>query len=488
MPFLTLPIALATTAVNMAIGSATIVHAATTNITGYCRGNVSDNVFTLTANCDTTSTLTVPNGYTLNGAGYTITAHDPDSTDLPAGAFHGPVLTNAGTTMNLTNLTVRGTGFAFNCDPVNPTVGILLSNASGTMTNVDVPDITQHTDCLTVHSIQIRSDTDPQTVELDHVTVTDFQRTGLLIQGKETVDVTNSAFGPPDPRVPNPGKLAQNTVQFGSPALAGPTTGTFTNNAVAGGAFGVASNVSAALLIYGVTGLDVTHNTFSGKGTDVGINMSNSSDVTLAYNAINREPTPPGFADTYGIGANSDDTTRETAKLICNSFAGWNLNLGNLTQKPCILSATTVPCATIDEPSNIKLEALTQNPEADLTWRLISGELPPGLTLAPDGTISGTPTQITQTNATLAVTDPVDGTTTADFTFCVERPAPPTPPTPKPAHPKPAHHRELAATGTSDAPYAMLALALITAGATLVTRKRSAQRRMTPHTNPARNP
>ena len=33
--------------------------------------------FTLTADCDTTEPLEVPDGFTVDGAGFTITAHDP---------------------------------------------------------------------------------------------------------------------------------------------------------------------------------------------------------------------------------------------------------------------------------------------------------------------------------------------------------------------------------------------------------------------------
>jgi hypothetical protein len=51
----------------------------------------------------------------VNGAGHTITAHDPG----PGVPFSGAVLTNdpAGHTMTIEALTVRGTGFVVNCAP-----------------------------------------------------------------------------------------------------------------------------------------------------------------------------------------------------------------------------------------------------------------------------------------------------------------------------------------------------------------------------------
>ncbi|WP_172624504.1 DUF7507 domain-containing protein [Streptomyces griseofuscus] len=128
--------------------------------------------------------------------------------------------------------------------------------------------------------------------------------------------------------------------------------------------------------------MTVSRNTFGGAGTDLGIALSNSTDITIDHNAIDRTPTPPpGFADSYGIGVSSDDASRPTATLICNTFSGWNLNPDNVTQPPCITTGSTIPCATVDQPFSTQLRATTENPDAQLTWRLVSGQLPPGLTL-----------------------------------------------------------------------------------------------------------
>ena len=42
-----------------------------------CAGTTAGTTFTLTANCDTTVPLEVPAGFTVDGAGFTITARDP---------------------------------------------------------------------------------------------------------------------------------------------------------------------------------------------------------------------------------------------------------------------------------------------------------------------------------------------------------------------------------------------------------------------------
>lgn len=98
-----------------------------------CAGTLSGTVFTLTADCDTTASLTVADGQTVDGAGHTITAHDP-----PGGNFTGAVLTNAagGTSMNVRNLTIRGTGFATDCGV--QLFALWFSDAGGTVTNVTV--------------------------------------------------------------------------------------------------------------------------------------------------------------------------------------------------------------------------------------------------------------------------------------------------------------------------------------------------------------
>ena len=445
------------------------------DITVVCPGTVTGTTFTLTADCDTTATLTVPAGFTVNGAGHEITAHDPDPAAGPSGLFLGAVLTNADTTMNLTNLTVRGTGFtAFGCNAgATPTVGVLYNNASGTISDVRVLDITQHATCQTVHSIQLRADAGPQTVTITSSTVADYQRTGLLVQGDVSLHASGSTFGPPDPTVPNPGGIAQNSVQIGSPALAAPSSGTFTDNTVIGGAFGRPGNTSLGLLIANAADLTVSGNIFAGAGMDAGIGFfAPNRAITIAYNRIDRSaPDRPGFDDAFGFGVNADAGSSPQTTLICNTFAGWNRNLNNITQPPCILTAPALPCATADTPVDLRLHADVAAPHPDVTWSLISGELPPGLALHPDGTITGTATETGTTTATLKASDPVEGSVSGTFTFCVKAATPSPAPAPPTTH-VPAPGLELARTGTHTTAPASIAAALLASGLLLRRRVR----------------
>ena len=463
MPARSLVLAVAVTLFGQLAVGAVAAHAAGGDITTACHGTVAGSTFTLTANCHTTATLTVPNGFTVVGAGHEITAHDPDPAAGQSGLFDGPVVTNAGTTMNLRDLTVRGTGFtSFGCNAsATPTVGVLYHNASGAITDVKVLDITQHSTCQTVHSIQLRSDAGPQTVDVTGSTVSIYQRTALLVQGDVTVHASGNTFGPPDPRTPNPGGVAQNTVQIGSPALAAPSSGTLTDNTIISAAFGRPTAASTGLLLAGASHVRVSRNTFTGHGTDIGVSFfGRNTDITLAYNRIDRSAEErPGFEDSYGYGVDVNDESRPHTRLICNTFAGWRHNLRNTTQAPCITTPADLPCVQVGQPADLRLDAYVASGEPDLTWRLVSGALPNGLTLHQDGSVSGTPTDIGTTTATIEVSDPVEGSSTRTFRFCVKEAPTPTPtPTPKPTRTCPPHHHrpspsptgtELADTGGS---------------------------------------
>lgn len=394
------------------------------DITGACAGNVSQATFTLTANCDTTQPLVVPDGYTVNGGGHEITAH----------GYQGSVVTNANTsgggTMTLENLTVRGTGLL--CDiggpPPPPTVGVLFHNASGAMTDVQVLDISSHTTCMYAHAIMIESEpaAGRQTVNITGVTAAGFERTGLLVRGTATVDVTGSTFGPPDLTVTSPGGIAQNSVQIGSGALAGPTGGTFTGNDVIGTGFGATGNSSTGMLLVSTTDLTVSGNTFSGTGTDHGISLwGQQNNLVISRNQIDRSPEDrPGFTDLNGFGVyvRPEDYPQTGTTLICNTFSGWNQNLVRITQPPCV-QTTQPPCAIVGEPYSYQLQAINTG-GVTLSWQLVSGELPPGLTLDADGLVTGTPDDVGTSDAVVEVTSS-DGTDSGTISFCARLPEPP---------------------------------------------------------------
>jgi hypothetical protein len=83
----------------------------------------------LLGDCTTDATLTVPDGFTLDGNGFTITAVDP-----PGGHFVGAVVKNAGATAHVVDLTVTTLNLANVCDAVDDRLrGIMFQGASGSI-------------------------------------------------------------------------------------------------------------------------------------------------------------------------------------------------------------------------------------------------------------------------------------------------------------------------------------------------------------------
>ena len=141
------------------------------------------------------------------------------------------------------------------------------------------------------------------------------------------------------------------------------------------------------MLVTTASNLTISNNTITGAGTDIGIAVSaGSTNITIENNVIER--TAPGSPDSVGIGVQVDATSTGAAALECNTFSGWLDNLDNVNQAPCITTTSPLLGGTVGTPYSSTLTGHTPNPP--LTWTATG--LPPGLTLAPDGTITGTPT------------------------------------------------------------------------------------------------
>ncbi len=123
----------------VAAASGLVLLAAPAEAASTCSFTVVGTVMTLNADCTTDTTLLVPDGFTLNGNGYTITAVDP-----PAGSFKGAVVMNGGATAFVANLTVDALALANVCDAgANRLRGIMFEGASGSITHVTVTNINQ---------------------------------------------------------------------------------------------------------------------------------------------------------------------------------------------------------------------------------------------------------------------------------------------------------------------------------------------------------
>ncbi len=162
-------------------------------------------VITLTGDCDTTVPLTIPNGVTLNGAGFTITAHD-----VADGSFNGAVLSNAtgATSMNVENLTIMGTGFT-QTQPVGSCgraalYGIWFNGAGGSVSNVTVTGITEGSNCQVGRAI-VGNGTAGQTLTITNTTVSDHNKDAMHAYGM-TMNVSDSTIDPPRPSRASPAR------------------------------------------------------------------------------------------------------------------------------------------------------------------------------------------------------------------------------------------------------------------------------------------
>jgi hypothetical protein len=145
--------------------------------------NDASKTWTLNADITTNSTIFVPNGYTLNGNGHTITAIDP----VGGGVFIGDaIVQNAGAAMNVKNLKIEG-GVPNNCVAVFN--GVAFINAGGSIKHVTLTNIGRVTGCQSGRAIFVKN-TDParKSVAIEGNTVTSYNKNGIDV--RNNVDAT----------------------------------------------------------------------------------------------------------------------------------------------------------------------------------------------------------------------------------------------------------------------------------------------------------
>jgi hypothetical protein len=345
-------------------------------ITSACAGTTSGTTFTLTADCDTTAPLTVPNGFTVDGAGHTITAHD-----TTPGSFNGAVLTNPAPIqfeeMHVQNLTIKGTGFVSPPACGRATLdGILFAAAFGSVSNVTVLGITENSGCQVGSAIVASAGVFQPPVNISNTTVSGYQKSGIEASGLLDVNVSNSTIGPPAPLV---GIIGQNGLAYLDLA-----SGTTSSSTIFGSGDAVQNVAGTAVAVSAAHDVTITHNNITGAGTDDGISVSAFSvRNTISFNQVGR--TAPDVPDRDGIGVNvvKDGSNATT---ICNTFSGWNTNIVGTVQIDC---TALPPGAECHAYSAATLTA--QGGTGPYKWSA-SATLPPGLSISSAGATTGTPT------------------------------------------------------------------------------------------------
>lgn len=218
--------------------------------------------YRLITDCVTDHTVSIPDGWTLDGNGHSITAVDPT-----ADHFRGAVVRNAGSMAHVVNLTVTASGLDDVCDGGNDRLrGILFDGAGGSIVDSTVSGVRQGlSGCQEGNAIEVRNE--PFTtagpdvsVLIDGNTVSDFQKNGITANGSVAATITGNTVVGDGPI----GYIAQNGIQVAFGA-----TATVRGNSISGNYYPAKSWVACGLLIYQADGVRASSNAYSGNEKDV---------------------------------------------------------------------------------------------------------------------------------------------------------------------------------------------------------------------------
>lgn len=295
-----------------------------------CTTTVAGKTMTLNGSCTTSSSIIVPNGFTFDGAGHTITAVDP-----AGGHFVGGVIQNAGAKANVTNVKITTSNLVNICDAGPDRLrGILFDGASGSISNTEITNIKQLPDpgnslsgCQEGNAIEVRNFGSSATtirVSIDSNLISGYQKTGIIANGDTDATITDNVvtgFGPQP-------FIAQNGIQIGFGA-----TGMVKRNEVSKNAYsGASGDASGGILVVAgpyydspySTGDQIMNNTLTNN--DIGVWLSQAeADFTAPLTATNAKVvsniitnnaiTNPSYQAGISDQGNND-------KLINNTISG----------------------------------------------------------------------------------------------------------------------------------------------------------------------
>jgi hypothetical protein len=227
-----------------------------------CTFTTVGSTMTLNGDCTTDATILVLNGFTLDGAGFTITAEDPLGNH-----FLGAVVKNGGAFAAVKNLTVDTNALANICDGGDDRLrGILFDGASGIIKDNTVRNINQGASgCQEGNGIDVRNTPfvaggSDVLVWISGNTVTNYQKTGIVTNGSVAgtiVGNVTTGFGPVD-------YIAQNGIQIGFGG-----TAIIQENQVSGNDYTPKSFVSCGLLMFDADGVRASQNHYANNERNV---------------------------------------------------------------------------------------------------------------------------------------------------------------------------------------------------------------------------
>ncbi len=225
---------------------------------GVCSTSSSGTTITLLADCTETTPFVVQDGFTLDGAGHTLTAADPSASQ----AFVGAAVRNGGIAMHVENLTIVGASSVLDCRTFT---GIDFVEGGGSVENTTVDNLLRggYTGCqngLGIHAFN--GTTTPVSLVVDGNTITRYNKNGITVNGAITATVTNNTVTGAGPL--GSGYAAQNGIQIGFGA-----TSLVSDNIVSGNWYTPTSDVACGLLFYQANGVKQKANTLFDNEVDL---------------------------------------------------------------------------------------------------------------------------------------------------------------------------------------------------------------------------
>lgn len=232
-----------------------------------CTFLTSGSTMTLTGDCTTDTTITIPDSFTLDGDGWTITAVDPG-----VGHFHGGVVENGGSVANVVNLTIMGSALSnTHCDGGAARLrGIFFVGASGSIVGNTVDDINQGTSsgCQEGNAIEARnspfdgSHPGTEVVTISGNSISAHQKTGIVVNGDVDATIHNNVVTGISATL----AIAQNGIQVGFGATASVKRNTVSNDWFTGSDW-----FSAGILIFEAQDVTVQGNTLTDNEVGIAI-------------------------------------------------------------------------------------------------------------------------------------------------------------------------------------------------------------------------
>jgi hypothetical protein len=285
-----------------------------------CDFAVAGDVYTLTADCEVTAAIDVPDGVTVDGDGHTITAVEaPDQAWAGGSVLRSAVGTAvAPATLNVRNLHIdtnfttagrsKNSGGTLN--------GILMLRAGGTIQNMTVDGISHGNGVQEGNGIVVRNRDlsasgvaqvalPAAAVTITDTTITRYQKTGLLLDGNLAFDVSGVTVGRgAGPNGETNDGIAANAVQFSRGAH-----GSLTDSRIALNHYSGADSATG-ILAWNAGEVRLERNLVTGTKGDAGVYVAGdgswgaATDVTLSCTLVELTGTAP--AGSVGVAKYAD--------------------------------------------------------------------------------------------------------------------------------------------------------------------------------------